>query len=93
MTVTPLLVIPAIKRGAKRLFARLGAGSPALREKVLPATIAIAAIPVVVPPIDNATTLAFNLVREKPEPYHWSGPVWEPIMGGHAGDAHKGEMK
>lgn len=83
VTITPLVVIPAVKVGAKRLFARLGAGSAAMREKVLPATVAILAIPAVVSPIDNAVTLAFNAAREKPEPYHWTG-YWEGLNDHHA---------
>jgi hypothetical protein len=82
VTITPLVVIPAIKVGAKRLLSRSTALSQALREKVLPATIAIAAIPLVVSPVDNAVTWGFNQVREKPEPYHWSG-YWEALNEGH----------
>jgi len=92
VTLTPLVVIPAVKAGAKRLFSRLGAGSPALREKALPAAVAIAAIPAVVSPVDNAVTWAFNRVvrGEVKEPYHWTG-YWEFLndAGGHG----KGEMK
>ena len=73
VTITPLVVIPAVKVGAKRLLAGRASLSPAMREKVLPATIAILAIPAVVSPVDNATTLAFNQLRAAPEPYHWSG--------------------
>lgn len=88
VTITPLVVIPAVKVGAKRVFARLGAGSASLREKVLPAAVAILAIPAVVSPVDNACTAAFNCVRAKPEPYHWTG-YWEALndhgggSGGH----------
>jgi hypothetical protein len=73
VTLTPLVVIPAVKVGAKRLLAGRASLSPAMREKVLPATLAILAIPAVVSPVDNATTFAFNQFRATPEPYHWSG--------------------
>ena len=84
-------VLPAVKVGAKRVFARLGAGSASLREKVLPAAVAILAIPAVVSPVDNACTAAFNCVRAKPEPYHWTG-YWEALNdhGGGAGSAGHG---
>ena len=91
VAITPLVVIPAVKVGAKRLFARLGAGSATMREKVLPATVAILAIPAVVSPVDNAVTFGFNFVREKPEPYHWTG-YWEHLNE-HHNDAHAKELK
>jgi len=82
VTITPLVVIPAVKVGAKRLLAGRASLSASMREKVLPATIAILAIPAVVSPVDNATTFAFNQVRATPEPYHWSG-YWGFLQEGH----------
>jgi hypothetical protein len=82
VTLTPLIVIPAIKVGAKRLLAGSTGLSAALREKVLPATIAIVSIPAVVSPVDNAVTWGFNQVRKTPEPYHWTG-YWPDSMNSH----------
>lgn len=82
--VTPLVIIPAVKVGAKRVFSKMSFGSAALREKTLPATIAILSIPAVVSPVDNIVTYAFNeTVREKKEPYHWTG-YWEALNEHHA---------
>ncbi len=83
VTITPLVVIPAVKVGAKRLLAGSASLSAAAREKVLPATIAILSIPAVVSPVDNATTFAFNKFRATPEPYHWSGYWGFMQEGGH----------
>lgn len=81
--VTPVVIIPAIKVGAKRVFSKMTFGSAALREKTLPATIAILSIPAVVSPVDNAVTFAFNeTVREKKEPYHWTG-YWPESLNEH----------
>jgi len=93
VAITPLVVIPAVKAGAVRAFRALAPGlAPALRDKALPAAVAILAIPAVVSPVDNATTAAFNAVpglRAAPEPYHWTG-YWEALNEPHAagGDAH-----
>ena len=92
VAITPLVVIPAIKVGAKRFFVRLNIGSLTMNEKILPATIAILAIPAVVSPVDNAVTYGFNIVREKPEPYHWTG-YWEHLNDHHAEHTATKEMK
>jgi hypothetical protein len=68
--------------GAKRLLAGSTGLSAALREKVLPATIAIVSIPAVVSPVDNAVTWGFIQVRKTPEPYHWTG-YWPDSMNSH----------
>lgn len=90
VTVTPLLVIPALKVGAKRLLMRIPMGSQSLREKVLPAAVAILAIPAVVSPVDNIVTFGFNILREKPEPYHWSG-YWSSLNAHHDDAPHAGK--
>lgn len=83
VSITPLLVIPAIKGGTKRMLINRTWGSLALREKVIPAVVSIAAIPAVVSPVDNATTWAFNRFwRETPEAYHWSG-YWSFMQDKH----------
>ena len=82
VAITPLVVIPAVKVGAKRMLAGRASLSAAMREKVLPATIAILAIPAVVSPVDNAVTWGFNQVREKPEHYHWTG-YWGALNEPH----------
>ena len=88
VSITPLLVIPAIKSGTKRMLINRTWGSLALREKVIPAVVSIAAIPAVVSPVDNATTWAFNRFwRETPEAYHWSG-YWSFMQGVHGDHAH-----
>jgi hypothetical protein len=81
--VTPLIIIPAVKVGAKRVFSKMSFGSAALREKTLPAAIAILSIPAVVSPVDNVVTYAFNAtLRDKPEPYHWTG-YWDALNDHH----------
>ena len=82
VAITPLIVIPAIKVGAKRMLAGRASLSAAMREKVLPATIAILSIPAVVSPVDNAVTWGFNQARAKPEPYHWTG-YWSALNEPH----------
>lgn len=92
VAITPLVVIPAVKVGAKRLLASRTSLSAPMREKVLPAAVAIAAIPAVVSPVDNAVTWAFNQVRAKPEPYHWAG-YWSSLNEHHEDGAHGEQLK
>jgi len=57
--VTPLLII-GTKYGTRRLLQNIKMFTTMFREKIIPSTIGLAAIPVVVPPVDNTITYGIN---------------------------------
>lgn len=78
VAITPLLVIPAVKAGTKRLIINRTFMTQHAREKVIPATVGILSIPAVVSPVDNLVTFGMNEINKndediQPEKYHWSG--------------------
>jgi hypothetical protein len=71
---TPLLII-LLKKNVSKL---LSPAMSSLKKKLIPGLIGVAAIPLIVSPIDNTTTYFINQLRPKYgvklQGYHWTGP-------------------
>lgn len=74
IAITPLLVIPAVKAGTRRLLMNVCMPTN-MKEKIIPAIFGILSIPAVVSPVDNAVNYVMNEYNDDlpPESYHWSG--------------------